>query len=133
MEYPYIGDKRSQECYFDNNTVVEAKVKSYTMIIAENEILAEETLAKAVLDNGPVSAAVDASGFQHYKGGKFYKKDCSSTFLSHAITIVGFTPDYWIVKNSWGTQWGDDGYIYMAKGRLNNCGIATYPCYVVAV
>ena len=102
------------------------------MIFAENEMLAEEALAKAILANGPVSAAVDASGFQHYKGGIFYKSDCSSTYLSHAMTIVGFTKDYWIVKNSWGTQWGDDGYIYMAKDRQNHCGIATYPCYVVA-
>ena len=131
-KYPYIGDAYSQSCYFDNHTMSEAKVRSYKMIPVKKKILPEEAVAKAVVKHGPISAAVDASGFQHYKGGLFYKSDCSSTYLTHAITIVGFTPNYWIIKNSWGTKWGDEGYIYLAKDRLNHCGIATYPCYVIA-
>ena len=128
-EYPYIGDAYSQECYFDNSTVVEAKVKSYKMVSPQGS---EDALAKVVAENGPVSVAIDASGFQHYRGGLFYEPHCSSTYLSHAVIVVGYAADYWIIKNSWGTQWGEEGYINMAKDRENNCGIATYPWYVAA-
>ena len=128
-EYPYIGNEYSQECYFDNSTIVEAKIKSYEMV---SPLASEEALAKAVAENGPVSVAIDASGFQHYRGGIFYKPDCSSSYLSHAVIVIGYAPNYWMIKNSWGTQWGEDGFMYMAKDRENNCGIATYPYYVVA-
>ena len=104
----------------------------YEMRLPNNEMLPEKALAELVAIHGPVSIAVDASGFQHYRGGLFYKDDCSKTYLSHAMVIVGFTREYWIIKNSWGTRWGDDGYIYMAKDRQNHCGITNYPCYVVA-
>ena len=46
--------------------------------------------------------------------------------LDHAALVVGYTPTYWIVKNSWGPNWGNDGYVYIARGSGNvaNCGIA---------
>lgn len=112
--------------------MVEAKVKRYKMIPVKEKALPEEVVAEAVVKHGPISAGLDATGFQHYKGGVFYNNDCNSIYLTHAITIVGFTQNYWIIKNSWGTNWGDEGYIYLAKDRLNHCGIATYPSYVVA-
>lgn len=89
-----------------------------------------DALAKAVAKNGPVSVSIDASGFQHYLGGIFYKKNCKQYWLNHVVVVVGYKPDYWIVKNSWGTQWGDDGYIYMARNRKSNCGILDDPWYV---
>jgi C1A family cysteine protease len=83
----------------------------------------EAALASA-LERGPVGVAVDASGgFQSYRSGVF-SGPCG-TQLNHAILAVGSasTPSkYWIVKNSWGTSWGSQGYIYMAQGK-NLCGI----------
>jgi len=71
----------------------------------------------------PVSVCVDASGgFQHYSSGVF-SGPCG-TQINHAILAVGYTSSYWIVKNSWGTSWGSQGYIYMARGK-NLCGIGS--------
>jgi C1A family cysteine protease len=80
----------------------------------------EATLASQ-LNTQPVSVCVDASGgFQSYHGGVF-SGPCG-TQINHAILAVGYTAQYWIVKNSWGTSWGSGGYIYMARGR-NLCGV----------
>jgi len=80
----------------------------------------ESTLTSS-LNAIPVSVCVDASGgFQSYHGGVF-SGPCGSS-INHAILAVGYTGQYFIVKNSWGTGWGSSGYIYMTKGK-NLCGL----------
>jgi len=82
----------------------------------------EATLA-GQLSSLPVSVCVDASGgFQSYHSGVF-SGPCG-TSINHAILAVGYTAQYWIVKNSWGTSWGSSGYIFMARGK-NLCGIGS--------
>jgi len=83
-----------------------------------------ETTLGGQLSSTPVSVCVDASGgFQSYHSGVF-SGPCGSQ-INHAILAVGYTSQYWIVKNSWGTSWGSGGYIYMAKGK-NLCGIQSH-------
>jgi hypothetical protein len=69
--------------------------------------------------------------FEHYTGG-VANPNCDLELPSfQPVLIVGFTPTYWIVKNSYGTAWGDHGYLYLARGH-NKCGItdfATVPIY----
>lgn len=58
----------------------------------------------------------------------YFDPECGSSFnsLNHAVLAVGYgkedNSDYWLVKNSWGTTWGDKGYVKMAKFRANHCG-----------
>nr|XP_045727616.1 procathepsin L-like isoform X2 [Mirounga angustirostris] len=95
----------------------------------------EGSLMVAVATVGPISAAIDASldTFQFYHKGIYYDPNCSSEDLDDGILVVGYgsqgeepkNQKYWIVKNSWGTDWGMQGYILMAKDRDNHCGIAT--------
>ncbi|ELV13407.1 Cathepsin L1 [Tupaia chinensis] len=99
----------------------------------------EKALEKAVATVGPISVGIDASAdsFQFYKEGIYFEPNCSSVELDHAVLVVGYgvmeeastNNKFWLVKNSWGKNWGMDGYIMMAKDRNNNCGIASYAMY----
>lgn len=113
-------------CKF-NRSAVGAKISGYNHYQNHNETILEATIIKF----GPVSAGIDATrDLQFYKSGIFSDATCSSSELNHAILVVGYGEDltgnkYFIVKNSWSTDWGEAGYVRMARGKNNMCGIAS--------
>ena len=95
----------------------------------------ESALMAAVATVGPIAVTIDAghTSFQQYKSGIYYDKACRDYVPNHAVLVVGYGTssghDYWLVKNSWGTGWGMQGYVMMARNRHNSCGIASYASY----
>merc|ERR1712034_206602 len=96
----------------------------------------ESDLQRALAEEGPVSIAINVAwSFQMYYDGVYDADDCKTDHLNHAILAVGYGHDdsegldYWIVKNSWGQDWGEEGYIRMARNKGNMCGVAS-ECYV---
>jgi len=131
-EYPYTAETGT--CH-SNKTEFVAPIKNYTCLSGPDP--ADETQLQAyIYNNGPVSIALDASYLQDYSSGVidpwFPNWECDPTQLDHALLIVGWgseenwigevTP-YWLVKNSWSSTWGMNGYFQIARGS-NICGIA---------
>ncbi|KAL6538674.1 hypothetical protein OROGR_012662 [Orobanche gracilis] len=96
----------------------------------------DESALQIAVANQPVAVSMNAHGvdFQHYSSGVFGGQ-CETT-LTHTATVVGYGEDdgikYWLVKNSWGTDWGEKGYIRMQRDIEEDeglCGIAKEPAY----
>eukprot|EP01129_Flabellula_baltica_P000434 TRINITY_DN10447_c0_g1_i1.p1 TRINITY_DN10447_c0_g1~~TRINITY_DN10447_c0_g1_i1.p1 ORF type:complete len:369 (+),score=85.14 TRINITY_DN10447_c0_g1_i1:17-1123(+) len=135
-EYPYTGMDGS--CQMSGKKLYAAP-KSYTCLSgpdqqagpADEKVLMPTTLMK----NGPLSIALNAGMMQFYFGGVmdpfFPNFECSGDSLDHAVLIVGWGIEhsnlwgklpYWIVKNSWGASWGEEGYVRMYRGE-GLCGL----------
>lgn len=94
------------------------KISGFTEITNCND------LANAIVSR-VVSVAVDATNWSRYSSGVF--NNCA-TRLNHGVTLTGVSDNAWTIKNSWGTTWGEKGYIRLARG--NTCGVcnmASYP------
>jgi C1A family cysteine protease len=124
--YPYTAQS-SKNCRASSCTASpNSKIASYT------DVKSTENNLGAAVDGQPVSIAIEAdqSGFQMYKSGVFC--GICGTNLDHGVLAVGYGTDagsdYWKVKNSWGTSWGEQGYIRMCRNK-NECGIDSEPSF----
>ncbi|KAL2609161.1 hypothetical protein R1flu_027734 [Riccia fluitans] len=132
-DYPYKGYDGRCDANKKNAHVV--TIDSYEDVNFNDE----DGLLKAAA-NQPISVAIEAAGkdFQLYSTGVF--TGVCGTDLDHGVAVVGYGTDngkdYWIVRNSWGADWGENGYIRMVRGTGKGqesgiCGILTEPSYAV--
>ena len=124
-DYPYnsLVPERG-ECAYDEEKATTAIVEEFTYAKS-----GDIDMIKTALSHQPVTAALNASprSFMQYISGVYDDETCDET-LDHAVLLVGYGSeegeDYWIVKNSWGSTWGDKGYIRIAqKPGSGICGI----------
>merc|ERR1712135_205326 len=105
-DYPYEG--RDKSCRFDENKPTYT-ISDYKEINEQDE----DDLTEKIATEGPISVAIDAGkfSFQLYHSGVYYEPACSSTRLNHGVLAFGYgtegSDDFYWVKNSWGTGWGD--------------------------
>ena len=133
-DYPYNGRKGT--CKYDPNKSVSNLLTVDWCRGGPNHVCndyttkSSERVLKFMLNSRPVAVAVDASSFQFYSSGIL--RCGSSHTLNHAVFAVGYESNsYWIIKNSWGTSWGESGYVRIGMGG-NPCGVADWPAYAIA-
>ena len=135
-DYPYVASDGT--CNADRNNRHVVTIDGYEDVPPNDE----QALRKAVA-NQPVSVAIEADqrAFQLYVSGVFDDVDCG-TQLNHGVLVVGYGSDfngthhlpYWLVKNSWGPEWGDQGYIKLSRDvdmAEGLCGVAMQASYPI--
>jgi KDEL-tailed cysteine endopeptidase len=119
--YPYTG--RAATCKYNSNSAGSVRVAGYKMVTANSP----SALMAAVSVN-PVAIALCArsSNFRYYKSGIMSSTACG-TCLDHAVILIGYGTQngvpFWLVRNSWGTGWGESGYIRILRKTTNDVGI----------
>eukprot|EP00095_Tigriopus_kingsejongensis_P006643 maker-scaffold363_size195477-snap-gene-0.46 protein:Tk06643 transcript:maker-scaffold363_size195477-snap-gene-0.46-mRNA-1 annotation:"counting factor associated protein d-like" len=129
---PYLGN--DGYCHYKDMTQKYLPITGFVNVTSGDNNALKVALAK----HGPISVSIDAShkSFSFYSSGVYYEPDCVNTpkGLDHSVLAVGYGElngeKYWLIKNSWSTHWGNDGYALMSQ-RDNNCGVATAPTYVI--
>jgi len=129
-DYPYTA--REGSCKAGQNSFVTSLsgcVGGPNYFCDNHGLVGDEAELQKMLNDRPVAVAVDATPFQFYSSGIL---DCRSFHsLNHAVFAVGYEDgSHWIIKNSWGTSWGESGYVRVGMGG-NPCGVADYPAYAI--
>merc|ERR1711990_1217359 len=110
-------------CLYD-----EQKVRSKVKDIKCHQNQEISAIKQYLNEVGPMAIALDATDFQYYYGGSILK--CRHSQLDHAVLLVGYGSengeDYWIVKNSWGKSWGEQGFVRVSQKAGQNCAIGVY-------
>uniref|UniRef100_A0AC35U9E3 Pept_C1 domain-containing protein n=1 Tax=Rhabditophanes sp. KR3021 TaxID=114890 RepID=A0AC35U9E3_9BILA len=127
--YTYTGKKSA--CHFQATTIG-AKMNGYLYTNGGDEV----ALKAAIASQGPISILIDVhhDSFMNYKNGIWSEPNCR-TKVNHAVLAVGYgtdpktKQDYYLCKNSWGSQWGNKGYFKMARNNGNKCGQANFPTW----
>ena len=117
VQYPYTAQQGSCRAVAPG---VNVNIHGFIQIPSKNEIaLAEQ------VERQPVSAMLSIGPwFESYTGSDgVVNPDCSADTQYQNVLVVGYTPTYWIIKNSYGASWGNNGYLYLIRG-INACGIA---------
>ncbi|XP_047321802.1 cysteine proteinase 15A-like [Impatiens glandulifera] len=137
-DYPYTG--KDGVCSFDK-TKIAASVSNFSVISVD-----EDQIAANLVKYGPLAVGINAAYMQTYVGGVSCPYICSKSNLDHGVLLVGYgsagyarirlkEKPYWIIKNSWGSNWGENGYYNICRGKhsKNVCGIDAMVSSVSAI
>ncbi|XP_005106794.1 cathepsin L1 [Aplysia californica] len=124
--YPPGTCNKSQSCSVKINPkkfVADIKVKGYLYVPKD-----EETIARFLIKNGPLALVLDATDLGEYSSGVLKPEHCKPEHFNHCVLLVGYGQDkksgldYWKIKNSWGTRWGEKGFLRLQRG-VGACGV----------
>jgi C1A family cysteine protease len=122
-DYPYTSYQGvTGTCHAASNRF-RVGVYHYTAVSGEGN------MAAYVQSTGPLSVCLDASSWSSYTGGVLSSCGTSVNHCVQAVGVDASSGGYWKVRNSWGTSWGEAGFIRLAYGR-NTCAITNYPTWV---
>nr|ABJ89815.1 putative cathepsin L preprotein [Clonorchis sinensis] len=132
VHYPYVSGNTgyARQCSFDPKYAA-VNVTGYVDIPEGQELL----LQQAVGFHGPISVGINAGlpSFMAYESGIYSDHRCNPHDLDHGVLVVGYGVDngvpYWLIKNSWGEDWGENGYVRILRNHNNLCGVATMASY----
>lgn len=111
-DYPYVA--KDQACKIEGG---DYKVTDYVDIVGCDDLL-------NALSARPISVAVDASNWSPYRSGIL--STCGVS-VNHGVLLIGAADGFWRIKNSWGANWGENGFIRISRG--NTCKICDYASY----
>lgn len=132
VDYPYkgfVGECRASQYNKFNFTI-----KS----IFEDHHNDEENLLHTVAISGSIVITININNesFMRYSSGVYYEDNCSHV-TNHAVLLVGFGSengeDFWVIQNSFGVRWGEEGFIRVARNRENHCGVASESIFPVTI
>ncbi|MBA0701705.1 hypothetical protein Goari_021948, partial [Gossypium aridum] len=134
-DYPYTATDRGR-CKFDKSKII-AKVANFSVVSLD-----EDQIAANLVKNGPLAVGINSVFMQTYIGGVSCPFICSK-HLDHGVLLVGYgsagyspihlkDKPYWVIKNSWGENWGENGYYKICRGS-NVCGVDSLVSTVVAL
>jgi C1A family cysteine protease len=130
--YPYSSYQGvTGTCKVNTKSFV-AGVTGFTTIAGSDATTIEANMASYVQSTGPLSVCLDASSWNSYTGGIMTVCGNSVDHCVQAVGVDASTGGYWKVRNSWGTSWGEDGYIQLAYGK-NTCDITNDPTWTTVV
>jgi cathepsin F len=129
-DYSYTG--RDGACKGNKNSKILVKIANFSCISGPDSAK-ENQIQSALMHYGPLSIALNANYFNSYKNGIMDPAGCPSQYLNHAVLLVGWGTDsatkmdYWLIKNSWGTSWGEKGYVRLRRNKPSTpdgvCGV----------
>ena len=131
-DYPYTGTKGT--CKSDKSKYVDMSVTGYKKLGSSWSTWSavdEDEIKEFLYETGPLAIALNADPLQTYTSGilDLTSTKCPSSGINHAVTLVGYGTEnsvaYWIIKNSWGTAWGEKGYFRIRRGN-GTCGVNCY-------
>eukprot|EP00096_Caligus_rogercresseyi_P011720 TRINITY_DN4704_c0_g1_i1.p1 TRINITY_DN4704_c0_g1~~TRINITY_DN4704_c0_g1_i1.p1 ORF type:complete len:373 (+),score=89.60 TRINITY_DN4704_c0_g1_i1:2-1120(+) len=131
-EYPYVSGEttETETCTFNPNSKgPKAHIRGYETL-PSNDM---EAVLRHLAEVGPLSVNVDAGPFQHYENGIIEGCDFSKNInINHVVQLIGYGTDekvgpYWLIKNSWGSDWGDNGVLKLKRYPETQCGYDATP------